>query len=244
MNAIKRLPDELEKANTFEPYWVYYGVNGWIKTTPLYINHKPHCFPGFMMANKQSGPSWFINIPGAPEELRPLPYPQNKPEKEGKYICHFKPYIVGCAPNNKDHWNENYWLVDDIDGNSDWQNAWNLVDFFINYPLEEEKMEEKKIQSIRVDYQSGFGAAIYIQRDTNEEFLRDICAYHGYDITKRQPEIAPCPNPDCGGECKIHGEFDGQYFIMCGNDCGYCAPIADTPEEAIEKHNQIAGKEK
>jgi len=38
---------------------------------------------------------WFIDIPNAPEELKPLAYPENKPSEDGVYVVHDK---------NRDAW--------------------------------------------------------------------------------------------------------------------------------------------
>ena len=83
-------------------------------------------------------------------------------------------------------------------------------------------------------------------------FAKHWLDLQGYDITKRQPEIAPCPF--CGHDCEVdvainkHGRaFIGEKKqVYCEKDvsCGYRGPFAFTAEEAIEKHNLIAGKDK
>lgn len=90
-------------------------------------------------------------------------------------------------------------------------------------------------------------------RASNNTFI-NLCKHwldlQGYDITKCAPEIAPCPI--CGANCEVdvainkHGRaFVGdKKQVYCDKDisCGYRGPIADTSEEAIEKHNRHAEK--
>jgi hypothetical protein len=182
---------------------------------------------------------WVIDIPDPPDEVMPLEYPKHKPEKEGEYICHFKPYMVGAAPNNKDHWNKNYWIVGDIEGNSDWENAWNLVDYFIPICLDDLN-EEHNLDTI--------AAELELAVETCEELAVDAMIKYldgqGYDIVKRLPEIAPCPNPECDAT-KIHGENpyieeDKSHCFRVACNCGYRGPRHLTKDGAILGHNAIA----
>ena len=73
-----------------------------------------------------NGTAWFIDIPGAPEELKPLKYPENRPDKNGWYLVHNK---------HHDKWDKHYWggcFGDLVVAYWD-----NLFDYFIPYRLEE-----------------------------------------------------------------------------------------------------------
>jgi hypothetical protein len=65
---------------------------------------------------------WFIDIPGAPEELKPLKYPENKPSEDGLYVCHFI---------NSDTWGC-YYYQENCGG---FTHSDGLVDYFIPYRL-------------------------------------------------------------------------------------------------------------
>ena len=71
---------------------------------------------------------WIIPVPGAPEEVRPRKYPDEKPEKEGRYIAHNK-YSDEWA---KYEYFRNRWHL--TDGS---MSVWVDIDYFINIPLEE-----------------------------------------------------------------------------------------------------------
>ena len=118
----KRYPDDMVgKSGT---YWAFTNGGVWEKVglNPLYI------YEGF---------TWFIDIPGAPEELKPLKYPENRPSKHGAYICHTT--IDGRY---------DIWKILNYDG------AWFIkfsdcivsadhdVDWFINYRLSSQKGEK------------------------------------------------------------------------------------------------------
>jgi hypothetical protein len=69
-----------------------------------------------------------------------------------------------------------------------------------------------------------------------------------YDVVKRQPEIAKCPNPECVMSPQkllcyayVDGYGEHNYHVACSG-CGYIAPHAKTESEAIRLHNQIAGR--
>ena len=69
----------------------------------------------------------------------------------------------------------------------------------------------------------------------------------GYDVIKREPELKPCPNPECGEtnplNLYVFPEEDGSCYITC-DTCGYNSPYGDTEAEAIRLHNLIAEKAK
>lgn len=244
----KRYPNERELADKFEPYWVYYGQNGWIKTTPLFIDNKSYCFPGFMMANKQSGPTYFINIPGAPEEVKPLAYPSNKPDREGMYWA---------LDRITDRWREYEW-------NSELKTNWDIdVTYFIPVRLEDFEKEEdedviiwENINGVSL-IEGKLGYLIWTKRANPTllfksewlEIINVLCNKFGYDITKREPEIAPCPacgHPICLIVPALTNSGTTQYVkskaqVICQRDasCGYRGPNADTGEEAIRLHNLI-----
>jgi len=64
-------------------------------------------------------------------------------------------------------------------------------------------------------------------------------------VVKREPEIAECPNPECGAIPNWIGVWswsDGLFSVRCIK-CGYHSPEADTEQEAIRLHNNLAGRE-
>ena len=149
------------------------------------------------------------------------------------------------------------------------------VDSFINIPLEEE-MEEIKDSSetiyagdmlsafvpnsrwhewpddvilLETRYHSAHFKRIATNPQELTRFAKRWLDHEGYDITKRAPEIAPCPF--CGGECKLDASevhslqgVGRKHWIWRKADCGYQSKYCDTPEEAAEEHNLIAGKGK
>ena len=77
---------------------------------------------------------WFIDVLGAPNELKPVAYPENKPKENGSFIAHFKEY---------DSWDS--WIY--ADGSELIKSAWDEnVDWFISYNL------AKKEKAIEVMY--------------------------------------------------------------------------------------------
>ena len=79
--------------------------------------------------------------------------------------------------------------------------------------------------------------------DINKRFFDT----QGYDVIKREPELKPCPNPECGEtnplNLYVFPEEDGSCYITC-DTCGYNSPYGDTEAEAIRLHNLIAEKAK
>ena len=73
------------------------------------------------------GIDWLIDIPGAPEELKPLKYPENRPQETGRYLFH---------RTADDKWLN--WWVDK--NNPDFYGR--LADWFINYRLSSQKGEK------------------------------------------------------------------------------------------------------
>ncbi len=63
----------------------------------------------------------------------------------------------------------------------------------------------------------------------------------GYDVVKREPEIAPCPNPECSNPLGVYvfEEADGSCYVTC-DTCGCNSPYGETEFEAIRLHNLIA----
>lgn len=257
LNAIKRYPED--KPNHGEHIWMQsLSRDMWMSfignnSNEMFLFHE----------NSQNG-AWFIDIPGAPEELRPLPYPQNKPEKQyADYIVHLIAWQSDFEYLS-DEWTTLRWYEDN------WSGCRDRVDFFINLPLEEEECQTKRTfyntNKLQAD-KSHSGASVWlhgknkmahypnwlnVSNDELIEFEKHHLNLHGYDIIKRQPEIAPCPfcgNPNFRCEVmtsEVHnkGEASKKSWVECIDECGYQTAYFDTPEEAIEKHNQIAGKEK
>jgi len=104
------------------------------------LNVRTKASHGFAVDNFPflSKTEWVIPIPGAPEEVRPRKYPDEKPKRKGKYIAHDK-------INDK-------WFVNDWRGalpSGDDYFSWReVVDHFINIPLEEEMEEKKPVEKI------------------------------------------------------------------------------------------------
>ena len=114
LSAIKKYPEN--RPRDADIYLVYYIDSGW----------------GFNQWGSGwadlSRIVWFFDIPGAPEEVRPRKYPDEKPEKEGRYIAHNK-YSDEWA---KYEYFRNRWYL--TDGS---MSVWVDIDYFINIPLEE-----------------------------------------------------------------------------------------------------------
>jgi len=85
---------------------------------------------------------WFIDIPGAPDEVKPLAYPAHKPSEDGKYICHIKYWIVeGYALPLPEEW-----MIVGWDGD-DWECVRKRVDYFIPIRLDEPVRDTNKLES-------------------------------------------------------------------------------------------------
>lgn len=222
-------------------YW-YYWFHREDETHP---NPNSRPIPGF--ARVDDSIHWFIDIPGAPEEVKPLAYPANMPEREVTYIAH-KPeregtYIAHTNIPSKlmDFWAETSWP-----DNRDWNNG--IIDYFIDIRLEDLGEKEKikgtmcasqavQLECIRPDckYNSSGGNCTIEPAVTLNENNTFVC----WEYTKREPEIAPCPNPECRAECAIVSYGVDEYQVQCG-ECDYRAPFGNTPEEAVRLHNLIA----
>jgi hypothetical protein len=56
----------------------------------------------------------------------------------------------------------------------------------------------------------------------------------------REQEIAPCPMPGCGGECKLWWNVILAHHTECENSkCPYRGPSGDTIAAAIVAHNAL-----
>jgi Zn ribbon nucleic-acid-binding protein len=195
---------------------------------------------------------WFINIPGAPDEVKPLAYPEHKPSESGMYIVHNK---------ELDFWDTIAWRREI---SFYWRK---LVDYFIDIRLEPpENIEELAKDDVsEVIWNTNSLRVWKSKHDPTLNFLvnpDDIPEYQwpieigeeeltwfslrwlnheGYDVVKREEEIAPCPF--CGGECDVFYECDDVANMVECERCGYRSRFANTSSEAIRLHNQIAGRE-
>ena len=170
--------------------------------------------------------SWFVDIPGAPQEVAPLAYSYYKPGKEGEYIIHLArndiwttgQFRFGCSVNNPDHWTTDF---SKFDGS-----CIENVDYFIDIPLDECK-EEVDTTNVRT----------IVVKNYHVEQLEKL----GYTITltPKQPVILPCPNPECGGKCELVKYDWGDSQVHCPA-CSYRGPFCETSEEATRLHNEIA----
>jgi hypothetical protein len=67
------------------------------------------------------------------------------------------------------------------------------------------------------------------------------------DVVKREPELLPCPNPECGHSLGInqlqlahYGDDEEMYWTVECPECGLRYPLALTLDEAIRLYNMIA----
>jgi hypothetical protein len=81
--------------------------------------------------------------------------------------------------------------------------------------------------------------AIKLSQNELTTFCLHWLDLQGYDITKPEPEIAPCPF--CGGECYTWNPEENEWSVAC-HDCTYNSGCADSESAAIRLHNLIAGK--
>lgn len=238
--APKRYPEN-KPSMTGVSYWTnlkiggsawFWGLMGWASKE---------------IANKIT---WFIDIPGAPEEVKPQAYPTVKPEREGTYIFHH----IGMDKWYRGYWNGRYFQINEDNSNKLARD----IDYFIPVRLEDLDGDEMKGNSVLWN-----GKDIYVEIDkhglwigqpdseddpviaSKDEFT-ELCKHwldlQGYDVTKRQPEIAPCPF--CGGKCYndeagSHSKKEDEHWIEC-ETCEYHSKHCDTPEEAIRLHKLIA----
>jgi hypothetical protein len=86
----------------------------------------------------------------------------------------------------------------------------------------------------------GYG---FVNDSEAEELMIAIAKEQGYDVVKREPEIAPCPF------CKAFVEMEHcyisdkkEFYLVC-DDCGYCSCHVESESEAIRLHNKLAGRE-
>lgn len=259
INAIKKYPENKPNDLTDGPLYHSIDKNDEINVHYWYDAHQ-HSF-GHTKCR------WFIDIPGAPEELKPVPYPQNRPVMSGEYVAHIKPLWVPLYYKKE----SSGWYRRQPSGCLRHIVA-ESVDFFINYRLEDEEEKglvwklpdgHKGITKVTRKNVNGFDAYVFDYKVSTMkpallpgyaiEMSMAILNLEGYDITKRQPEIAPCPNPECGGECTLMyqqrdspgWDEDPCYYVRCVSwRCHYEGPSADTKEKAIRLHGLIAGKDK
>ena len=194
---------------------------------------------------------WFIDIPGAPEEVKPLAYPENKPEGFGPYLAHI---IKGDKWVDVEWW-KTRWACDIDEGDM-------TIDYFIPIRLDEpfgnsEQLEctgipiissstlfavEEFDNTISISDSPEEPGGISIDCDEFTVLAKRWLDQQGYDIIKREPEIAPCPNPECRND-KMHLEgCEDDMWYYC-HKCGYAGPTANSKSEAGRLHNLIAGRE-
>jgi hypothetical protein len=176
---------------------------------------------------------WIIDIPNPPDEVMPLEYPKHKPDKGGVYVVH----LTGRR-SIADEWRALEWF-------DYWWGAGYNIDYFIPICLDELDEEPYKndvdtaITEIERAIKNCNGLVMVVVKKYLDE--------QGYDIVKRQPEIAPCPNPECDKPCHCEKTDLGggvlgrgvEYTVTCGH-CGYYSPVASSEHEAIRLHNAIA----
>ena len=188
---------------------------------------------------------WFIDIPGAPPELKPLAYPEHKPSEDGVYMVHLR---------TADEWIVGSWLS--YRGMID---NWNPkeVDYFIPYRLEpvsdtdelerEDEVSEGNLckpQPVQLDcrvsdckHNKKGGYCVIEPMITLEDAGEHTC----WSFIKREPEIKACPF--CTDKCTVvKSDKTLAWQVRC-IDCGYRSEENYDSAEAIRLHNLIAGKE-
>lgn len=166
---------------------------------------------------------WFIDVSGAPDELKPLSYPEYKPSKSGWY------WVYNQA---LDKWKLSFWS-DEI------HNYWYavIVDYFIPYRLDEPSSNPCELKEDDVSVSE---PVICFEKKREIALITQYLDKKGYDVTKREPELLLCPF--CGGErCKIKGHSRERYYVWC-NDCYYRSPKCDTRLIAVCLHNALPRK--
>ncbi len=128
---------------------------------------------------------WFIDIPGAPDECKPLAYPENKPERIGLYIAH----LVERNECIVIYWGNDWgWYKDEH------------IDYFIPIRLDAPDKEDDVSDKERVRGITVTDMIAYLEK-------------RGYTVTKPEPEIAPCPF--CGGECGDRWHPFAGFWMSC-----------------------------
>jgi hypothetical protein len=116
-------------------------------------------------------------------------------------------------------------------------------------------MVPENISMVKISYSNGGITRPWHKGCAPEDTIKGVADAFGYDVdvVKRQPEIAPCPNPECGNKNLIipdHSGLDKMIFVLC-EQCGYRSPYAFwvnkgkefARAEAIRLHNNLAGRE-
>ncbi len=194
--------------------------------------------------------SWFIDIPGAPDEVKPLAWTRGETEvNPGQYLCH---------RFDRDVWEKlRYQVFTDV-----WiKESGKIVgdiDYYIPIRLDKEVMSWKQLghdcgepwgkpTNDKDEDVSEDDVKTYIVSNhkmiTNDTEITNWCVSRlecvGYDVVKREPEIVPCPNPECSDNGCFIIRDEEIYWIRCPR-CGYEGPKEDTPAEAIRLHNLTA----
>jgi hypothetical protein len=190
---------------------------------------------------------WYIDIPDAPDEVRPLAYPENKPSENGLFIFH---HIFGLDKWFTGWWNGRYFQRSK-------NNSGKLardVDYFIDVRLDKEEDVREMIwntDKLCVEKSDTYASVIlwhpkipFDKICTPSVEFTALCR-HWLDLQgKPEPEIAPCPNPECKSvemevETLCFNDFGVKKYIVSCPLCGYSSPRADTETEAIRLHNGL-----
>ena len=110
---------------------------------------------------------------------------------------------------------------------------WDTGELVVQHSRGDVIMSEVENETVR------HGRTIQIEQDELTAFARHWLSREGYDVIKRQPEIAPCPNPECRND-KMHLEGAGDDMWCYCHKCGYAGPTANSKSEAGRLHNLIA----
>jgi hypothetical protein len=222
------------------------------KWYPLLYSKSLNCFPavdGCVVC--------FIDIPGAPDEVKPLAYPENKPG-DGYYIAHLEDGDIWTVLEYKERWR--YIMC------TGWGDAG--IDYFIPIRLDEPvsdtdklgyegKMDKVIWDTDIMEVTQNKNGLVFTPIDRAEiepDEITAFCLYwledfaKGYTVIRKEPEVKPCPF--CGNHMKYtdfdwtfhKNDYGSDYFISCFG-CAMRGPSYPTPDEAIKAWNDLPRKE-
>jgi len=215
-----------EKPPIKEAIWAHSKTrNYWLSA--MYFDNK---------ASWDSIIDWFIDIPGAPPEVKPLACLEHMPSERGAYIAHDK---------KQDKWLELTYSA------GDWKSygafgytVYRTIDWYIPIRLDKENEMEKETVIWEIDkcvfkereslirlypalpfLKDDSPYLITLTQDELTAFARHWLDLQGYDVVKREPEIKPCPN--CGYEQAEYREDYGGCWICLNSFCRLAGPHDD-----------------
>jgi hypothetical protein len=198
-------------------YWTY--CEGWRR------DHFPFVF----------GTTWFIDIPGAPDELKPLAYPENKPKEDGRYLFHNR---------HLDSWDvfyHGFHVRGMYEANFDWFIPYNLEEKMEKLPstlwendndyLDTSRIRDGLVLAISKD-------AVFIPNHIVGEIANAMLKHHAA-ITPPKPELKACPV--CGGKIEVYEEYIDAWVSYCCK-CHIHSPVQPSEIMAIKFMNDLPRK--